>query len=60
MMMKAPPLHSNTFILGRETAAIFTCTGIPAFFISFFLHMTKADGVLAEGGPKTPKDLSET
>lgn len=53
--MKATSLHSNTFSLGRETAAIFTCTGIPAFFMSFFLHMTKAHGVLAEGGPKTAK-----
>ena len=26
------------------------------FFMSFFLHVTKADGVLAEGGQKTPKD----
>ena len=38
-------LHSNTFSLGRVTAAIFTCAGIPAFCTSFFLHMTKAERV---------------
>ena len=59
--MKATRLQSNTLSLGRVTAAIFTCTGIPAFCTSFFLHMTKAERVTGWRRTKNrTKDRSET